>query len=66
MIKEFEVNNTAKDDTYIVTFKFEDDKTSINCTCQAGWSKMLCKHRLNLIDGDYSGLVNQSEATQVK
>lgn len=59
---KFNIKSSSSDEIYVVSFKF-DNLITVNCTCQAGLNKMLCKHRLNLIDGDITSLANQSEAS---
>lgn len=57
----FGIKSSSSEDIYTVTFKFDNDLTSINCNCQAGAVKMLCKHRLNLLDGDITKLAEPSD-----
>ncbi len=57
----FNINSSSSDEVYTVTFKF-DKLTSINCSCLAGSVKMLCKHRLNLIEGDISALIDKTDS----
>jgi hypothetical protein len=62
MEKRIRVNSSSNDGTYTVVFKFDNDFITINCDCQAGLVKMLCKHRLNLVDGDTSALTDKSDS----
>jgi hypothetical protein len=57
----FEVKSDSSEEVYNVVFGFKDDIITINCDCQAGQMKNLCKHRLRLLDGDVSGLINQDQ-----
>jgi hypothetical protein len=51
---------------YDVAFSVEDSLLHVTCTCQAGASHMLCKHRTELIAGDRSRLyTNPSDADWV-
>lgn len=59
---KFDIKSSSSDEVYIVTFKFEN-LISINCNCQAGSVKMLCKHRLNLMDGDITSLSNPADSS---
>lgn len=59
---KFRIKSSSSDEIYTVIFKF-DKLISINCNCQAGLVKMLCKHRLNLMDGDFTSLVDKSDAS---
>lgn len=56
-----QVGSSSNDGIYTVTFKIDDGLISINCNCQAGSVKMLCKHRLNLLGGDISAMIDKSE-----
>lgn len=60
----FNIKSSSSDELYVVTFKF-DNLITVNCTCQAGLNKMLCKHRLSLIDGDITSLANQADASVI-
>lgn len=62
MEHKFDIKSSSSNEVYTVTFKF-DNLISINCNCQAGSVKMLCKHRLNLMDGDITALANKSDAS---
>jgi hypothetical protein len=57
---KFNIKSSSSDEIYTIIFKF-DELISINCNCQAGLTKMLCKHRLNLMDGDITSLSNPSD-----
>ena len=59
---KFDIKSSSSDEVYTVTFNL-DKLISINCNCQAGSVKMLCKHRLNLMEGDITALVNKSDAS---
>ncbi len=59
---KFDIKSSSSDEIYAVTFKF-GELTSISCTCQAGLNNLLCKHRMNLMDGDVTALVNKLDAT---
>lgn len=61
MEEHIKVKSSSSDEVYTVTFKVENSLTSINCDCKAGQVKTLCKHRLSLLDGDISSLVDESE-----
>jgi ABC-type hemin transport system ATPase subunit len=52
---------------YSVTFTKTLKKISVLCTCQAGKKKMLCKHKINIINGDTQNIVgnNLSEITSL-
>ena len=40
---------------YNVTFKKADDVFTSSCNCTAGEHGQICKHRLNILNGDLSG-----------
>lgn len=60
-----QVKSSSTNEFYDIAFTIENDLISINCNCRAGLSKTLCKHRLSLIDGDYSAILNKNEAVQL-
>jgi len=41
---------------YDVTFADHEGRLRITCTCKGGVSNLLCKHRIELIEGDVSRL----------
>lgn len=55
------VKSSSSDQIYTVTLKKFNDKLSLNCNCTAGEMKNLCKHRLNLISGDISSVVDSQK-----
>ena len=61
MNTDIQVRSSSSDEVYTVNFKVENGMTSITCNCKAGQMKMLCKHRLNLLDGDVSAIVDESD-----
>lgn len=60
-----QIKSNSTNEIYNVVFAIENDLISINCNCRAGLVKTLCKHRLNLIDGDYSAILNKNEIVQL-
>ena len=63
METRIKVKSSSTDEIYDVIFKIENNLISINCNCQAGLVKTLCKHRLNLLAGDISAMADKSEVT---
>jgi len=61
METRIKVKSSSSDEIYNVVFKIENNLISINCNCQAGLVKTLCKHRLNLLAGDISAMAEKSE-----
>lgn len=61
MEETIKINSSSTNEIYDVTFKIENNLISINCNCRAGLVKTLCKHRLGLIDGDYTAILNKDE-----
>ena len=49
------VKSSSSNETYTVTFELSET-ISIKCSCKAGLSKLLCKHRLDLLSGDIKAL----------
>lgn len=61
MEKIVEVKSSSNDDIYKVTLKNINGIISLNCTCKAGFVKQKCKHRISLLNNDYSNLVSESD-----
>lgn len=61
METKIKVKSSSTDEIYDVIFKIENNLISINCNCQAGLVKILCKHRQNLLAGDISAMADKSE-----
>lgn len=57
----FDIKSSSSNEIYTVVFSISN-LISINCNCKAGLVKMLCKHRLNLLDGDITSLVNPKDS----
>lgn len=59
---ELQVQGSTDQYTVTVT-KTDDSKVSVTCTCAAGQNFTLCKHRMNILQGDTSLLVaDQNES----
>lgn len=56
----FAVQGSA-DEPYLVTFRRDGDNLTATCSCRAGELGQLCKHRVQLINGDVSDLVSDNE-----
>lgn len=61
MITKINIKSSSSDEIYTVTFAIENNLISINCNCKAGLVKTLCKHRLSLLDGDVSAIIDKSD-----
>lgn len=61
MEKTIKIKSSSTTEIYDVAFKIENNLISINCNCKAGLVKTLCKHRLSLIDRDYTAILNKDE-----
>lgn len=59
---EFVVQGSATE-PYLVRFWREGTNLRSWCTCQAGGRGLACKHRLSLLAGDVTNLVNSAPAT---
>ncbi|UUW10235.1 hypothetical protein NLG42_05375 [Flavobacterium plurextorum] len=59
------IKSSSTNEIYDVLFKVDNNSISINCNCKAGLIKTLCKHRLSLIDGDYSAISDQNDITVI-
>ena len=50
------IKSSSSDEIYDVFLKNDNGMISLNCTCQAGKHRMICKHRTDLLDGNVSSL----------
>ena len=55
------VKSSNSSDTYDVSLKNYNGVISLNCTCKAGIHKLWCKHRIELLNGDVSRLVDKED-----
>jgi hypothetical protein len=62
---EYQIKSSSSSEVYIVNFQVAE-KIAISCTCPAGQNNLLCKHRLQLIDGDFSGLLDAGQSDKLK
>ncbi len=60
MKKEFKVLSSDGVTTYVVEFSFESDKLHVYCSCSAGVFGKWCKHKMQLLSGDISGVIDTS------
>ena len=56
---EFQVKGSA-DEPYVVTFVRQDANFTALCTCQAGQSRLSCKHRLSILSNSALGVVSSN------
>jgi hypothetical protein len=59
LIREFLVQGSDPS-PYKVRFKKNGDDLKATCSCKAGISGMLCKHRLSILDGDKSAVISDN------
>jgi hypothetical protein len=50
------VNSSSGGQPHQVIFKLEHGKLHVRCTCQAGERGVLCRHRLDVVDGRANAL----------
>lgn len=60
----FKIKSGSSSEIYNIVFNL-NELISINCNCKAGIVKMLCKHRRNLLDGDFTSLVNMEDSEKL-
>ncbi|SHG17377.1 hypothetical protein SAMN05443549_102305 [Flavobacterium fluvii] len=65
MEKSIAIKSSSSEGIYNVVFKIDKDLISINCNCQAGIMKTLCKHRLDLINGDVSAILDEADISKL-
>lgn len=56
VVKSFMVKG-SEDNVYEVLFERVGDSLSVGCTCRAGSLKQMCKHKLQLLSGEYGSLI---------
>ena len=61
MKKTIKIKSTSSNEVYDVVFKTENNLISINCNCKAGLVKTICKHRMSLIEGDFTAISNEND-----
>ena len=57
------LSKSSSGDSYTVTFYLEENTISAFCSCPAGKHRKLCKHVLQLIDGNDSMLYDSNQKT---
>ncbi len=62
MEKTIKVKSSSSIDVYNVTFKFEKGLASLTCNCKAGLIKQLCKHKINLLEGDLTDIYDKTDS----
>ena len=55
------LSKSSSGDPYTVTFYIEENTISAFCSCPAGEHRKLCKHVLQLIDGNESMLYDSNQ-----
>ena len=55
------VKSSDGETTYVVQFILDAEKLSVFCTCSAGEFGKICKHKLALLNGDRSLLVDDGD-----
>jgi SWIM zinc finger len=63
VIREFLVQG-SESSPYKVVFKKTGSDLKATCSCRAGVNRLLCKHRLSILDGD-KGAVDSENTDQV-
>jgi hypothetical protein len=66
VIREFLVQGSGPS-PYKVAFKKNGPDLTATCSCRAGVNRLLCKHRLSILDGDNGAVVseNTNQVTEV-
>lgn len=65
---EFEVLSSDGETVYIVDFQKFGEKVAASCSCPAGQNLRPCKHRFEIINGEYGRIVsgNISDVEKVR
>jgi len=61
MKRIIKVKSSSSAEMYDVILNNQDGLISLSCTCKAGVHKMLCKHRIDLLNGDTSKLSDAND-----
>src|SRR5512147_736580 len=61
VIKIMARSSSDKDAVYSVEFKYENEKLTVFCTCEAGIHRQFCKHKYGLLCGDEGMLKDAAE-----
>jgi hypothetical protein len=59
IIREFLVQGSDLS-PYKVVFKKNGPDLKASCSCRAGVNRLLCKHRLSILDGDKKAVVSEN------
>nr|DAJ69858.1 MAG TPA: SWIM zinc finger protein [Caudoviricetes sp.] len=54
----FKIKSDSSKEIYQVTFKVKNKELISSCNCEAGKNGYICKHRTDLLIGDYSNIIN--------
>lgn len=60
------VKSSSSDSIYEVKLSNENGLLKFNCDCNARMSKKICHHRRNILEGDVSALIDESDVLKVK
>lgn len=65
MRKEFKVQSSDGVTTYVVGFLLESSKLHVFCVCPAGVLGKWCKHKMQLISGEVSGVLGCTDVADM-
>lgn len=65
MKEEFEVRSSDGISVYIVEFSLETSKLQVFCGCPAGVLGKWCKHKMQLISGDFSEVLGSTQVAGI-
>ena len=65
MIQKISVKSSSSETTYTVTFELDNNILKVHCDCQAGIYGKLCKHKLNILEGNTSNLVDINDYNEL-
>ena len=58
---DLNVLSSDGDSSYVVEFVFDEGSLTVHCECPAGEFGKSCRHKLGLLQGDFSILANSDE-----
>ena len=59
------IESSSSGEIYEILLENKNGLVKVDCSCPAGQMEVLCKHRIALLNGDISVLLNESDANAV-
>ncbi|MFW6046992.1 MAG: hypothetical protein ACOCP4_04315 [Candidatus Woesearchaeota archaeon] len=65
MKQKISVKSSSSESIYSVVFEIDNDTLRVHCDCQAGIYGKLCKHKINILEGDTSNIIDLKEYNEI-